>query len=480
MVAILKAFWEVVRWAAVGLVVSASLWLFIETVTHMPGPASKGLPFWLWYGNWSGFLKVSGVFTLFLLGFTLPRKKVDWKNAGLYTTFLISLFFEMFGLPLTIFLLAPFLDLPLWVFGHMESHLWAFALAWLGILPLHLGTYAVMVISMGLIVLGASLVAVGWATVYNGRGKLVTWGIYSLLRHPQYLGLILIVVAFNIQWPTLPTLILGPVLIVAYIRQARREDKALEATFGLEFIDYLSRLPAFFLFSRPSNRGAAIRPSEGRKSWMIVILAAWMLAFAGVPARAASPSLSVEKTLAAFGKGPTLGNANAPVTIVEFSDFQCSFCRKFWADTLPKLKDTYIRQGKARFIYRHFAILGKFSEQAAMAAECAGEQGKFWEYHDKLFANQGGLAFTQSKLEHHARELGLKAANFKRCLTTEKYREKVEGETAVAASLGARGTPTFFVNGRLMVGAQPLEVFQAIIEEELGKSTSKTNRGVKQ
>ena len=108
-----------------------------------------------------------------------------------------------------------------------------------------------------------------------------------------------------------------------------------------------------------------------------------------------------------------------------------------------------------------------------MAAECAGEQGKFWEYHDRLFANQGGLAFTQSKVEQYGRDLGLKAANFNRCLTSEKYRKKVEGETAVAASLGARGTPTFFVNGRLMVGAQPFDVFQSVIEEELKKSLSR-------
>lgn len=108
-----------------------------------------------------------------------------------------------------------------------------------------------------------------------------------------------------------------------------------------------------------------------------------------------------------------------------------------------------------------------------MAVECAGEQGKFWEYHDMLFANQGGLAFTRSKLEQYARELGLKAASFKLCLTTEKYRKKVEGETTVAASLGARGTPTFFVNGRLMVGAQPFNVFQNVINEELLKRPTK-------
>jgi protein-disulfide isomerase len=189
-------------------------------------------------------------------------------------------------------------------------------------------------------------------------------------------------------------------------------------------------------------------------------------------AGAAQP-LSIEETLAALGKGHTLGAATRTVNIVEFSDFQCSFCRKFWADTLPKLKDTYIKQGKARFTYRHFAILGKFSERAAMAAECAGEQGKFWEYHDKLFGNQGGLAFTESKLQQYAGELRLKAGNFKQCLASEKYRKKVEGETSVAATLGARGTPTFFVNGRSMVGAQPFKVFQNVITEELINSSSK-------
>jgi len=191
------------------------------------------------------------------------------------------------------------------------------------------------------------------------------------------------------------------------------------------------------------------------------------------PAIGASKRLSIEETLAALGKEPALGSMNAPVTIVEFADFQCSFCRKFWADTLPKLKESYLKQGQVRIVYRHFAILGKFSVQSAMAADCAGEQGKFWEYHDELFANQAGLAFTQSKLEQYARELRLEAANFKRCLTSEKYRKKVEGETAVAASLGARGTPTFFVNKRLLVGAQPFEVFQTVIQEELNPNAAK-------
>lgn len=184
-------------------------------------------------------------------------------------------------------------------------------------------------------------------------------------------------------------------------------------------------------------------------------------------AGAAAQAQTLDEVLAALGKDRTLGSHAAPVSIVEFSDFQCSFCRKFWADTLPKLKDTYIKRNQAKFAYRHFAILGNFSVQSAMAAECAAEQRKFWDYHDRLFANQGALGFTRSNLERYAREVGLKADPFKQCLAAEKFRKKVEGETAIAASLGGRGTPTFFVSRRLMVGAQPFEAFQAVIEQEL-------------
>ncbi len=138
--------------------------------------------------------------------------------------------------------------------------------------------------------------------------------------------------------------------------------------------------------------------SVARKRWLILGLL-WIMTVGLTPAQAASTGLSVEETLATLGKGPTLGSLDAPVLIVEFSDFQCGFCRKFWGDTFPKLKSTYIDKGQLRFVYRHFAILGKHSVQAAQAAECAGEQGKFWSYHDKLFGKQGALAFTEAKLK---------------------------------------------------------------------------------
>jgi protein-disulfide isomerase len=202
-----------------------------------------------------------------------------------------------------------------------------------------------------------------------------------------------------------------------------------------------------------------------------IIAVGWFFCLLLSPSLAASQSKSTGEV--SVGSGPILGSASAPVTIIEFSDFQCSFCKRFWAETLPKLKEAYINTGKARFVFRHFAILGKHSEQAALASECAAEQGKFWEYHDQLFKNQGGLAFTEAKLKQYARDIGLNVGAFGTCLGNGKYKEKVERETRAAANLGGPGTPFFVVNQRPLVGAQPYSVFQQMIDEELESAKAK-------
>lgn len=201
--------------------------------------------------------------------------------------------------------------------------------------------------------------------------------------------------------------------------------------------------------------------STGRLAIAVVIGAGLILG----PVLAASQTETVDQILRGLGKGPVLGDPSAPVTIIEFSDFQCSFCKRFWAETFPGLKETYIKQGRVLFAYRHLAILGEHSVQAAQAAECAGEQGKFWGYHDKLFANQGPFAYTTARLRRYATELNLDGDAFNRCLESGRYAEKVQGETGVGLLLGARGTPTFFINGRMLIGAHPFGTFEAAIKE---------------
>ncbi len=174
-----------------------------------------------------------------------------------------------------------------------------------------------------------------------------------------------------------------------------------------------------------------------------------------------------DDVLALLARGPALGSESAPVTIIELSDFQCVFCAKFWRETLPSLEAEYVKAGKVRFVYGHLAILGRQSVTSAQAADCAGEQGKFWEYHDVLFASRGLFALTNGKLKTHAREIGLDGESFDRCLDSGKYAQKVKEETMAGLSLGARATPVFFINGMMLVGAHPLETFREIIEEEL-------------
>lgn len=170
---------------------------------------------------------------------------------------------------------------------------------------------------------------------------------------------------------------------------------------------------------------------------------------------------------------PVLGNPQAPVTIVEFGDYQCPFCGRFFQTTERQIIDTYVKSGKVRFVYRDFAFLGPESETAAIATECANEQGKFWQYHDYLYTHQNGEnqgAFTAPHLKEFAETLGLDSGKFDQCLDDMKYKDEVARDVEAGRTLGVNGTPTSFVNGKMITGAQPYAQFQSLIEEELKKS----------
>ncbi len=161
------------------------------------------------------------------------------------------------------------------------------------------------------------------------------------------------------------------------------------------------------------------------------------------------------------------GDSNAPVTIIEFADFQCPFCGRFFASTEPQINEAYIQGGKVRLGYWNFAFLGEESTWAAEAAECAADQDKFWEYHDKLYSSQSGEnqgAFNKDNLKKFAEELGLDTQIFNDCLDSGKYTSLIQNDTSTSSALGVKSTPTFLVNGQAVVGAQPFEVFQQTIE----------------
>lgn len=172
------------------------------------------------------------------------------------------------------------------------------------------------------------------------------------------------------------------------------------------------------------------------------------------------------------GHLPVLGSKNAKVTVIEFGDFQCPFCEKWFTDVEANLIKDYVNTGKVKFAFRHFAFLGDESTWAAEASECANEQGKFWEYHDYLYKNQGperSGTFAKDKLKGFAQALGLDTTKFNSCLDSDKYAKNVTDDQAAGQKAGVNGTPTTFVNGQTVVGAQPYSALKVILDQELSK-----------
>lgn len=174
-----------------------------------------------------------------------------------------------------------------------------------------------------------------------------------------------------------------------------------------------------------------------------------------------------------FAEGTSLGRADAPVVIEDYSDFQCSHCRNFHQNTLPQIIDNYVATGQVRFEFRQYPFLGQESTTAANASLCAAEQGHFWEYADLLFANQAGIdsrAFSTKRLRAFAEILELDQDQFSICLEVGRYNAEVGAEFSAGTSNGVNSTPTFLINGQALVGAAPYADFQFTIEAALQNS----------
>lgn len=179
-----------------------------------------------------------------------------------------------------------------------------------------------------------------------------------------------------------------------------------------------------------------------------------------------------------LGNSPFLGKANAQVSLVEYSDFQCPFCESFFANTLSHLKTEYIDTGKLKLVYKQFPLeFHPNAKPAAIASECAGEQNKFWPYHDTLFSNQSSWESltgnqTRAALINYATNLGLNTKTFQDCYDAKKYEDKINNDISQGSMLGVSGTPSFFVgndqkNFTSIEGAQPFESFKQIIDQKL-------------
>jgi len=185
------------------------------------------------------------------------------------------------------------------------------------------------------------------------------------------------------------------------------------------------------------------------------------------------PQLNTTATVNFAGR-PTQGQANAPVTIVEFSDYQCPFCQRYWTSVYRTIKRDYIETGKVRYVFRDFPLKSIHPQavKAHEAAHCAGEHGQYWEMHDLLFTKQKELAVPS--LKQYAQTMGIQAEAFADCLESGRYASDIDQDIAAGTKAGVRGTPSFIIGrsgsgdtitGTVVRGAQPLATFQRVIQE---------------
>ena len=217
---------------------------------------------------------------------------------------------------------------------------------------------------------------------------------------------------------------------------------------------------------------------QTRLLWVVAGLAiAGVMAFVFRPnqqrtAGVDTPKAGLNQSLGEISLDKSLGDETAPVVVVEYGDFQCPACQRFFQTTAEQLKTEYVQTGQVRFVFRQFAFLGDESQWAAEASECANEQGRFWEYYDKLYQEQNGEnvgIFNRDNLKRFATGLRFDTAEFNQCLDSGRYTEKVQQETLEGQQSGVRGTPTVFVDGQYLENGGSYPVLKAAIEAALGE-----------
>ena len=234
-------------------------------------------------------------------------------------------------------------------------------------------------------------------------------------------------------------------------------------------------IAAFFAGSYFSN----LNTDSVTKSELDSAVAKLEAKIASLPTNSGQPTQPTQPVKISLDDDPVRGNPDAPITILEFSDFQCPFCARFYSQTLPLIKDEYIDTGKVNFVYRDFPIqsIHPNALPAAVAAECANEQGRYWEYHDILFENQNSWAKLDtntliSTFSQYAGNVGLAQEQFDSCLETGKYLEEIQQDLNDGRSYDITGTPGFFIGNEeigfvKISGAQPFDSFKKVIDSQL-------------
>jgi protein-S-isoprenylcysteine O-methyltransferase Ste14 len=212
------------------------------------------------YGLWPLVILNTALFAVFAVSFFHPRTGRDWRAMGGFTAFLVALFTEMYGVPLTVYLLSGWLGSRVpGLNTHAGGHLFNDIIGWTGdphLSPFHLASYV-------LIGAGFWLVAAAWRVLFEAAraGKLATTGPYAWVRHPQYDGLLLVMIGFLLQWPTIPTLVMFPILVYFYVRLARSEEHDVAAQFGDDWVAYAAITPGFIPRHRPPTAASPVSPT---------------------------------------------------------------------------------------------------------------------------------------------------------------------------------------------------------------------------